>query len=58
MCDEKATSADNQYETTRQGIQASPESHMVYELKQQREYLIRKLIIVQEAIDAVSAVRY
>ena len=30
------------------------ESHMVYELKQKREYLLRQIVIVQQAIDAVN----
>ena len=32
----------------------STESHMVYELKQKREYLLRQIVIVQQAIDAVN----
>ena len=32
----------------------SAESHMVYELKQKREYLLRQIVIVQQAIDAVN----
>lgn len=36
--------------------QAKPESHMVYELKQRREYHLQQLVIIQEAINAVNRV--
>jgi hypothetical protein len=32
------------------------ESHMVYELKQKREYHIQELVKIQKAIDAVNQV--
>lgn len=32
------------------------ESHLVYEIKQQREYHIRKLIDIQKAIDAINQI--
>lgn len=34
-------------------IREDKESHMIYELKQHREYYIRKLIDIQKAIDAI-----
>lgn len=30
------------------------ESHIVYELKQKRDYLLRQLLIIEKAIEAVS----
>ena len=35
-------------------VNQQTESHMVYELKQKREYLLRQIVIVQQAIDAVN----
>jgi hypothetical protein len=43
-----------------QAKQANPlgsdESHMVYELKQQREYYIKKLVTISVAIDAINQI--
>ncbi len=45
----KTTEPTNQY----QGEQARPKPHIIYELEQKKEYLIRQLMDVQKAIDAV-----
>ena len=37
-----------------EGLSPSNESHTTYELKQKREYLLRQIVIVQQAIDAVN----
>lgn len=59
MCDEVQQERPDKTpynQTTRQskGIALGTESHMVYELKQKREYLLRQLFVVQQAIDAVN----
>ncbi len=52
--------AERQYEQAAEANQVnsaiSTESHMVYELKQKREYLLRQIEAVQQAIDAVNLV--
>lgn len=57
MCD-KASEAKVPREFHNQIISGTPlgaaESNMVYELKQKREYLLRQIVIVQQAIDAVN----
>jgi hypothetical protein len=52
MCDKDTTAkvANSEYNQVAQ----ARESHTVYELKQKREYLLRQIVIVQQAIDAVN----
>ena len=50
--DEEKQATDAKYAGNQVAMRA--ESHMVYELKQQREYHIRKLMDIQKAIDAVN----
>lgn len=56
MCD-KQTESHQTYKATAQGganLYSPPESHMVYELKQKREYHIQQLVLIQAAIDALN----
>lgn len=52
--EEKRQAAEyyNQNATTANSLPT--ESHLVYELKQKREYLLRQLFVIQQAIDAVN----
>jgi hypothetical protein len=50
--DEEKQATDAKYAHNQVAMRT--ESHMVYELKQQREYHIRKLMDIQKAIDAVN----
>ena len=43
------------YQETAQTI-STRDNHMIYELKQKREYHIQQLVNIQKAIDAVSTV--
>ena len=45
-------------ETNQVADQLSPhtKSHMIYELKNQREYYLRKLFDIQRAIDAINQI--
>lgn len=63
MCDNQKEEAEKNYYRTRSineaqaaSITKNSESHLVYELKQKREYLLRQLLVVQQAIDAVNSV--
>lgn len=60
MCEKEKDPVDlGFYSTNAQQTIASgqaKESHMVYELKQRREYLLKQLLDIQKAIDAVSKV--
>lgn len=56
MCD-KATDSVDKYRTDGcDQISKQPiESHMIYELKQKREYHIQQLVIIQKAIDSLKS---
>ena len=54
MCEKESTQSATPYRSESVGNLKSTESHMVYELKQKREYLLRQIVIVQQAIDAVN----
>jgi hypothetical protein len=55
MCD-KATDSQTVAGRSYEQISMPKESHMVYELKQKREYHIMQLVNIQKAIDAVNIV--
>jgi hypothetical protein len=60
MCD-KATDAASENNTKSTGYGqnkffTSVESNLVYELKKQREYFLRKLVDIQKAIDAINQI--
>lgn len=60
MCDKETTTGRPYYGDTASEVksarlnQLSTESHLVYELKQKRDYLLRQIVVVQQAIDAVN----
>ena len=58
MSEEKTTNPNSQYYKNQitSGVNTRTESHLIYELKQKREYLIRQLMDIQQAIDAVNRV--
>ncbi len=59
MCEKSADEPTNKpyqvpYDNQTAGQALRTESHLVYELKQKREYLFRQLLTIQQAIDAVN----